>query len=134
MPHLVLIADDNADNILLIRRILRRSGIDCEYVDAQNGKEVLKLAAERNPELILLDMKMPGMDGYEAAAALKSSELTKQIPVIAVTAQAMSGDREKALAAGCDEYVTKPIDSALLIDISRKYLAKGFPGGQDAKK
>jgi two-component system, cell cycle response regulator DivK len=129
MPHLVLIADDNADNILLLRRIIRRSGIECEYIDAQSGREALKLATERNPELILLDMKMPDMDGYEAAAALRSNEPTKHIPVIAVTAQAMLGDKERALAAGCDEYMTKPVDPALLIETLKKYLSKGTPGG-----
>lgn len=122
MAHLVLIADDNADNILLARRILRRSGIEFEFIDAHTGREVMHLANERKPELILLDMKMPDVDGYEAAAALKGSESTRNIPIIAVTAQAMLGDRERALAAGCDEYMTKPIDPALLIETMKKYV------------
>jgi two-component system, cell cycle response regulator DivK len=128
MPRVVLIADDNADNILLIRRILRRSGVDCEYLDASSGREAVKLAVERNPDLIFLDMKMPDMDGYEAAAALKSGEATRSIPVIAVTAQAMMGDRERALAAGCDEYLTKPVDPLLLVETFKKYLSKKNPG------
>ncbi len=134
MPHLVLIADDNADNILLLRMIIRRSGIECEYIDAQSGREALKLATERNPELILLDLKMPNMDGYEAAAALRSKEPTKHIPIIAVTAQAMLGDKERALAAGCDEYMTKPVDPVLLVETVKKYLSKGTPGGLDEQK
>ncbi len=124
MPKLVLLADDNADNILLIRRMLKRSGLDIEIIDVQSGREVLKLAIERMPEVILLDMKMPDMDGYEAASMLKSSDATKHIPVIAVTAQAMIGDKEKAFQAGCNEYLTKPVDSALLIDTLKKYLSR----------
>jgi CheY-like chemotaxis protein len=125
MPRVVLIADDNADNILLIRRILRRSGIDLEIIEAHGGRDALQLANERMPEIILLDMKMPDMDGYEAAAAIKAGEATKNIPVIAVTAQAMMGDREKALDAGCSEYITKPVDAALLIETLKRFLNEG---------
>ncbi len=123
MPHLILIADDNADNILLIRRILKRSGLELEFIDAQSGREAVRLAAERLPNLVLLDMKMPDLDGYGAAAELKANRLTRNIPVIAVTAQAMMGDRERALEAGCDEYLMKPIDPLLLIGTIRKYLS-----------
>ncbi|HEY9167651.1 MAG TPA: response regulator [Candidatus Kryptonia bacterium] len=122
MPRLILLADDNADNILLIRRILRRSGMELEIIETQSGEEVLRLANERSPEMILLDMKMPGMDGYETAAALKAGASTKDIPVIAVTAQAMMGDREKAMQAGCNEYITKPVDAALLVETMRRFL------------
>ena len=134
MPHVVLIADDNADNILLIRRILRRSGVDCEYLEAQTGREALRLAAERKPELILLDMKMPDMDGFEAAAALKSDESTKRIPVVAITAQAMLGDRERAIEAGCDEYVAKPVDPDLLLKTFKRYISGGSAGESDEKE
>ncbi len=123
MPHLVLIADDNADNILLLKRILRRSGLECEYIEAQSGRETLKLAAGRHPELIFLDLKMPDMDGYETAVALKGNESTRKIPVIAVTAQAMLGDRERALESGCDEYMMKPIDPGLLVATFKRYLS-----------
>jgi len=122
MPGSILIADDNADNILLIKRILRRSALDVEFLDAQSGREALDLACQRLPRIVLMDMKMPGMDGYEAATALKSDERTKAIPVIAITAQAMIGDREKALHAGCDEYLMKPIDPIRLVEIVKKYL------------
>ncbi len=128
MPYVVLIADDNADTILLLRRIIGRSGTECEYIDAPGGREALRLASERVPDLIFLDMKMPDMDGYEAAAALKTNESTKHIPVIAVTAQAMLGDKERALAAGCDEYLTKPVDPQMLIETLKKYLSKGLSG------
>lgn len=134
MPHVVLIADDNADNILLIRRILRRGGVECECLDAQTGREALRLAAERRPELILLDLKMPDMDGYEAAAALKSNESTRHIPVIAITAQAMLGDRERAIKAGCDEYIAKPVDPDLLLETFKRYISGGSAGESNEKK
>ncbi len=123
MARLVLVADDNSDNILLIKRILRRSGLDLEYLEAHGGEEAVKLATDRMPELILLDMKMPDMDGYQAAAALRASDATKHIPLVAVTAQAMIGDREKAIEAGCDEYLAKPIDPLQLMATVKKYLA-----------
>ena len=123
MPKLILIADDNADNILLIRAILKRAALDVEFADAQTGQEVLDFASKRVPDLILLDLKMPGMDGFEAATALKSNEQTQQVPIIAVTAQAMVGDREKAIEAGCSEYITKPVDRALLVETVKKYLS-----------
>ena len=122
MPHLFLIADDNADNILLMRRLIKRLGKDFDCIEAQTGREALRLAVERNPEVILLDMKMPDMDGYETAVALKSNKSTSTIPVIAVTAQAMLGDRERALDAGCNDYLTKPIDPALLVETIKKYI------------
>jgi len=125
MAHLLLIADDNADNILLIKRILRRTGLDIEYLETQTGRETFNLATGRMPDLILLDLKMPDMDGYETATALKSQGATKNIPIVAVTAQAMLGDREHALSAGCDDYLTKPVDALLLMDTVKKYLSVG---------
>jgi two-component system, cell cycle response regulator DivK len=123
MPKLILIADDNVDNILLLRRILKRSGEDLEFIEAQSGREALELAIRRKPDLILLDMKMPNMDGYETAAALRLSEGISSVPVIAVTAQAMLGDKERAIQAGCNEYLTKPVDPALLVGTVKKFLA-----------
>lgn len=133
MPKLVLIADDNVDNILLLKRILKRAGTEIEFIDAQTGRDALELALRRKPDLILLDMKMPNMDGYETAAALRLSEGISSVPIIAVTAQAMLGDKERAIQAGCNEYLTKPVDPILLIEIVKKYLAEKFVG-DDAKK
>ncbi len=133
MSKLVLIADDNVDNILLIKRILKRSGLDLEFIDAQTGREALELAIRRKPDVILLDMKMPNMDGYETASALRLSEGTGNVPIIAVTAQAMLGDKERALQAGCNEYLTKPVDPIFLSDLVRKYLS-GKSVGEDAEK
>ncbi len=122
MSKLVLIADDNVDNISLIRAILKRSALDVEFADVQTGREVLEFVTKRIPDVILLDMKMPDMDGYETAAALKSNDQTKHVPIIAVTAQAMVGDKEKAFAAGCCEYIMKPIDRTQLLDAIKKHL------------
>lgn len=134
MSRLVLIADDNADNILLIKKILKRSGLDLEFIDVQSGRETLRVAIERVPEIILLDMKMPDIDGYKAAAELKSNDVTKHVPVIAITAQAMLGDKEKALQAGCNEYLTKPIDPVLLIDAIKKHLSEASGGEKSEQK
>jgi CheY-like chemotaxis protein len=134
MPKLVLIADDNADNILLIKKILRRSGVDIEFMDARTGRDALELAMRRKPDLILLDMKMPNMDGYEAAAAVRLSEGISGVPIIAVTAQAMLGDKERALQAGCNEYLTKPIDPMSLIDSVKKYLSGESHGANFEKR
>jgi CheY-like chemotaxis protein len=123
MAKLVLIADDNIDNVLLLKRILKRSGMDIEFIDAQTGRDTLELAMRKEPDLILLDMKMPNMDGYETVAALRLTEGISNVPVIAVTAQAMLGDRERALQAGCNEYLTKPVEPIVLIDMVKKYLA-----------
>ncbi len=130
MQKVLLIADDNLDNVLLIKRIMKRSGLDLKYVEAHSGRDALNLAIEAVPDLILLDMKMPDMDGFETAAAIRATDATGGIPVIAVTAQAMVGDRERALKAGCDEYITKPVDPAVLTDLVRKYLSVGSRTGE----
>jgi len=122
MPKLVLIADDNVDNILLLKRILKRSGEEIDFMDAQCGRDALELAIKRKPDLVLLDMKMPDMNGYETAAAMRLSDGISKVPIIAVTAQAMLGDKERAIQAGCDEYLTKPVDPALLIGTVKKFL------------
>jgi len=134
MSKLVLVADDNVDNILLLKKILKRSGIDVEFIDAQTGRDTLELAIMKKPDLILLDMKMPNMDGYETAAALRLSEGTNETPIIAVTAQAMLGDKERALQAGCNEYLTKPVDPMVLIETINKYLAGKKVGENSEKK
>jgi two-component system cell cycle response regulator DivK len=123
MAKLVLIADDNADNVSLIRAILKRTPFDLDFAVARTGREVLEFTATETPDIILLDMKMPDVDGYETAYSLRADERTKHIPIIAVTAQAMVGDRERALEAGCSEYLSKPIDRTALINVITKYLS-----------
>jgi two-component system cell cycle response regulator DivK len=104
----VLLVEDNEMNRDMLSRRLERRGY--QIVMALDGQQGVDLARSEKPDLILLDMSLPVLDGWEAARQLKSDEQTRAIPVIALTAHAMSGDREKALEAGCDDYDTKPID------------------------
>lgn len=110
----ILLAEDNDMNRDMLSRRLSR--YDYEIVEAANGKEAVDLAQAELPDVILLDLSMPVMDGWEAAGELKSNDETAGIPVIALTAHAIKGDREKALEAGCDEYVAKPVDVDELIE------------------
>jgi CheY-like chemotaxis protein len=104
----VLYIEDNDDNVYVVRQRLGRAGFTVVIAtDAEHG---LTLAVSERPDLILMDLGLPGIDGWEATRRLKAGAETKHIPIIAVSAHAMSGDPEKALAAGCDDYDTKPID------------------------
>lgn len=103
----ILLVDDDELNIDLLSRKLRRNGYDT--VTAMDGREAISLAISTIPDLILMDMSLPEIDGWEATRQLKSDNITKNIPIISLTAHAMPEDRAKALAAGCDEYETKPI-------------------------
>lgn len=116
----ILIADDDAKNIFALKLVLQSKGYSC--ITAPGAHEAIELLRE-NPDtgIVLLDMMMPDMDGYEALQVLKSDKDTADIPVIAVTAQAMTGDKEKCLAAGADDYISKPIDIDALIIILKKY-------------
>ena len=109
----VLIVEDNEMNRDMLSRRLERRGYD--VLSAADGEECIATAQAHAPDIILLDMNLPRVDGWEAARRLKSSSHTRSMPIIALTAHAMPGEREKALAAGCDEYHTKPIDFADLI-------------------
>jgi CheY-like chemotaxis protein len=113
MPKLLLVEDNEMNRDMLSRRLLKKG---FEVVMAVDGKQGLDMATSEAPELILLDMSLPVMDGWEVAGHLKSDDNLKNIPVIALTAHAMSGDREKALEAGCDEYDTKPIEFKRLLE------------------
>ena len=107
MPKILLVEDNELNRDMLSRRLIRRG---YEVVMAGDGAEALVGAARERPDLILLDMSLPTMDGWEAARRLKADIALRAIPVIALTAHAMSGDRERALDAGCDEFDTKPIE------------------------
>ena len=111
MPRILLVEDNEMNRDMLSRRLTRRK-YDVD-VAVDGGQAVDK--AESVPDLILLDMSLPVMDGWTVATKLKAQENTRQIPIIALTAHAMVGDREKALAAGCDDYETKPIDFPRLL-------------------
>ncbi|MCF6289631.1 MAG: response regulator [Desulfobacterales bacterium] len=104
----VLVVEDNRDSRELVAKVLKARGYG--VVEAVDGEEALRLVEQVRPGLILMDISLPRMDGHEVTRRLKSSEELKAIPVIALTAHAMKGDREKALAAGCDGYITKPIN------------------------
>ena len=109
----ILYVEDNEDNIYMLERRLKRAGFD--VVIARDGAQGVAMAAAELPELILMDMGLPVLDGWEATSQIKAAQQTKHIPVIALTANAMSGDREKALAAGCDDFDTKPVELPRLL-------------------
>ena len=112
MAKLLLVEDNEMNRDMLSRRLIRKG---YEIVMAVDGQQGVDMAKSESPALILLDMSLPVMDGWEAARAIKGDEATKAIPIIALTAHAMSGDREKALEAGCDEYDTKPVELKRLL-------------------
>ena len=112
MPKILLVEDDEMNRDSL-SRLLRRRGF--EIVIGTDGGEGVALAQSESPDLILMDMSLPVIDGWEATRQLKSQPTTSSIPIIALTAHAMAADRDKALAAGCDDYDTKPIDLERLV-------------------
>jgi len=109
----ILLVEDNEMNRDMLSRRLRKKGY--EVVMAVDGEQGVAMAEAQAPALILMDMSLPGLDGWEATRRLKSAAGTRAIPVIALTAHAMAGDREKALAAGCDDFDTKPIELERLL-------------------
>ncbi len=120
MKRRILIVEDNEMNRDMLSRRLTRS--DFEVSLACDGEEGVAMAAELKPDLILMDLSLPKLDGWQATAAIKIN--APNVPIIALTAHAMGGDRERALAAGCDDYDTKPVDIARLIEKIRALLAK----------
>jgi two-component system, cell cycle response regulator DivK len=112
MPRILLVEDNEMNRDMLSRRLARK---EYEVLVAVDGKEGVEMAGSEAPDLILMDMSLPVMDGWEATRQLKASPETKAIPIIALTAHAMSGDREKAIEAGCDDYDTKPIELPRLL-------------------
>ena len=105
----ILLVEDNPVNRRLAEFLLRANGF--AVIEARTGEEALHKARGEQPDLIVMDLQLPGMDGFTATRQLKADAATRHIPVIAMTAYAMSGDRERALEAGCDGYITKPIDT-----------------------
>jgi CheY-like chemotaxis protein len=113
MPRILLI-EDNEENRDALSRRLERRGFD--VIMASDGKEGIAKARAEAPDLVLMDMNLPELDGWEATRMLRALPETSQLPIIALTAHAMAGDREKALEAGCTEYHTKPVELALLME------------------
>jgi CheY-like chemotaxis protein len=108
----ILYVEDDDNNVFVIKNRLGRVGYT--IVIATDGEQGIAMAASEKPDLILMDLRMPGVDGWEATRRLKAAAETKRIPIIALSAHAMPGDREKALEAGCEDYDTKPIDFSRL--------------------
>ncbi len=119
MPKILLVEDNEMNRDMLSRRLKRRG---YEIVIAIDGAVGVAMVDSEQPDLILMDMSLPVMDGWEASRKLKANPHTRSIPIIALTAHAMSGDREKALAAGCDDYDTKPIELSRLLEKIRACL------------
>jgi two-component system cell cycle response regulator DivK len=111
MPKILLIEDNEMNRDMLSRRLARRG---YEVITAADGQDGLETALREHPDLILMDMSLPRMDGWETTRKLRADQTTRHIPVIALTAHAMAQDRDKALEAGCNEYDTKPIEFARL--------------------
>ncbi len=115
MSKRILVIEDQEDNRRILRDLLASAGF--EIIEALTGEEGVSLAESQAPDLILMDIQLPGFDGYEATRRIKANPALRRIPIIAVTSYALSGDDAKAFAAGCDDYVTKPFSP-------RKLLAK----------
>jgi CheY-like chemotaxis protein len=113
MPKILLVEDNEMNRDMLARRLVRRG---FEVVVAVDGQAGVEMARQERPDLILMDLSLPIMDGWEATRKLKADEATRHIPVVALTAHAMTGDREKALEAGCDEFDTKPVELTRLLE------------------
>jgi two-component system cell cycle response regulator DivK len=120
MTKRILVVEDQEDNRQIVRDLLTTT--DYEVMEAENGEEALAAVAKQRPDLILMDIQLPIMDGYEATRRLKADPALRAIPIIAITSYALSGDEEKARAAGCDDFVPKPYSPRELLGKIRKYL------------
>ena len=122
MTTKVLYVEDNDDNVYMLKTRLTRKGFT--VVVANDGVQGVAMAASEQPDIILMDLSLPELDGWEATRRIKAAAGTRDIPVIALTAHAMAGDREKALAAGCDDYDTKPVELPRLLEKIKALLAR----------
>jgi len=126
MPTILIVEDNEMNRDMLSRRLERRG---YEIVTALDGEQGVAAAQSENPDLILMDMSLPVMDGWEATRRLKTEAATSRIPVIGLTAHAMTGDRDKAMAAGCDDYDTKPVELPRLLGKIESLLGRSGPAG-----
>jgi CheY-like chemotaxis protein len=117
----ILIVDDNATNLKLVAYLMKASGYQVDT--ALDAEAALEAIGANCPDLILMDIQLPGIDGLELTRRLKATPATREIVIVAVTAYAMKGDQDKALAAGCDDYITKPIDTRALPETIARHLA-----------
>ena len=125
MPKVLLVEDNEMNRDMLSRRLIRRG---YEVVFAVDGQQGIDMAASESPDIILMDLSLPVVDGWEATRRVKSRESTKDIPIIGLTAHAMSDDRDKAMNAGCDEYDTKPVELDRLIGKMERLLGNHQAG------
>ena len=119
----ILYVDDNDDNVYMLKNRLTRAGFT--VVIATNGVQGVAMAASEHPDLIIMDLTLPDIDGWEATQRIKADPATTHIPIVALTANAMTGDREKAIAAGCDDFDTKPVEMPRLLDKIRALAPAG---------
>jgi len=119
----ILVVEDNEKNMKLFRDVLQATGYST--LEATTGEEAIELSLSQAPALVLMDVQLPGIDGVEALERLRQNERTASIPVLALTAQAMSGDRERFLEAGFDGYLAKPVDVGELIEAVREHCDRG---------
>ncbi|MBI5365577.1 MAG: response regulator [Planctomycetes bacterium] len=124
MPKILLVEDNEENRDMLSRRLIKRG---FEVAMAVDGEQGVAMSLSERPDLILMDMSLPVVDGWTATARVKAAPETAAIPVIALTAHAMAGDREKAIAAGCDDFDTKPIELARLLQKIQSFLEKKAP-------
>jgi two-component system cell cycle response regulator DivK len=120
MSKRILVVEDHEDNRRILRDLLGNAGY--QMIEAETGEDGLAAAAAHKPDLILMDIQLPGLDGYEATRRLKADPALRSIPIIVVTSYALSGDDAKARAAGCDAYVTKPFSPRQLLAKIKEYL------------
>ena len=120
--ELVLHIEDNSSNRKVVRYIFRQT--DYRLLEAESGEDGLSLMETERPDLILLDMQLPGMSGYEVAARAKADDRYREIPIIALTSYALSGDDRKAFEAGCDDYIAKPYTPDVLLECMRRHLRR----------
>jgi two-component system cell cycle response regulator DivK len=128
-PHRVLVVEDEKDNMDLFCQILEFHG--CQVLKAGDGREAINKTQSEQPDLILMDLSLPALDGWEATRAIKAIPHLAHIPIVALTAHAMVGDRERALEAGCDGYISKPIEVARFYDDLLEYLAEDAAPAQE---
>jgi two-component system, cell cycle response regulator DivK len=120
MSKRILVVEDQEDNRQIIRDLL--SATDYEIIEAESGEQAFEAVAKQRPDLILMDIQLPGIDGYEVTRRIKADPALRSIPIIAVTSYALSGEEQKARAAGCDAYVPKPYSPRQLLAKIRQYL------------
>ena len=125
MSKRILVVEDHEENRRILRLILTKAGF--ELIEAETGEDGVRLAETERPDLILMDIQLPGLDGYEATRRIKGNPALRHIPIIAVTSYALSGDDRKAFEAGCDGYVTKPFSPRALLATIREHLPGRTP-------